>query len=228
MRRYKRYARKRKPMRYKRKKRTFRKGYNRTSGFYGRFNNSKGLELKFHDKSQGVTNILSSAVITQLLDIAQGTTQSQRIGRKCTIKSIGIRYTVTIPTTPSLSGGADLVRVMLILDKQANGAPLTATQILESDAVTQYRNLVNSSRFTVLWDKSFIINATAGGGNGTISDSYANKKHLVFFKKLNLPIEYDGTDGAITEIRSNNLTLLQIGLQGTSTSVFRIRIRFMG
>ncbi len=74
---------------YKRR-RTFVPGQNRTSGFYGRFAKGSG-ELKFIDLdvndvvvAQGGT-IQTSGTINV---ISQGTTESERIRRKCTIRKM--------------------------------------------------------------------------------------------------------------------------------------------
>ena len=131
--------------RYGKRKRIFRRGYNRTGGFYGRATKRRRFarrigrrpESKFLDLSLSDTSLAASAqflvktgaveATTQTLnDIAVGTGESQRIGRKLTITKILIRLGVEFTAAQS----SDLlqarvthetIRVMLYWDKQANG-----------------------------------------------------------------------------------------------------------
>jgi len=62
----------------------------------------------------------------------------------------------------------------------------------------------NSQRFTILkkWQVPFSVQAGVSTAFGRVI------KSINLYKKLNLPVEYSSTTGAITEIRSNNLFLL--------------------
>ncbi len=74
-------------------------------------------ELKFHDLDIDDAVIAANGQIDPALNlIAQGVTESDRIGRKCTILSIGWRYTVILPVRDALAtpGQADTVRIMLV------------------------------------------------------------------------------------------------------------------
>lgn len=183
--------------------------------------------MKFHDVKFTTATVPIAARIRTLLTIPQGTTEIQRIGRKCTIKSISIRYHGFLQNG-SVQNGHDQIRVMLVLDKQTNGDAFNATDLLETDEMDQYRNLANSSRFTILWDKWLTLNYTAAGGNGTDIESMSWGEWHRYHKKLNIPIEYNSTVGAITEIKTNNLLLVEISENGIAESFVRIRIRFMG
>ncbi len=208
------------------------RGYLQTSGFYGRYarNGSVGAELKFHDLDidDAVVAINGNIAQASCNLIAQGVTESQRIGRKCTIRNINWRYEIVLPNAQNMTSVLDTIRVILYVDKQANGAAATVTGILESDDFQSFNNLANKGRFTVLMDRTHAINATAGAGNGTANDVAGRQANYTFFKACNLPIEFDSTTGAITEIRSNNIGVLLLGKQGFAGFNSKMRLRFEG
>ncbi len=209
-------------------------GYTRKVGYYGRYNKGPG-ESKFHDivVVDGVVSGNGDIQNTGSVNlIAQGTTESERIGRKCTINSIGFRYVVSLPrllasATPTES---DIVRVIVYVDKQCNGLAAAVTDILESTIFFSYRNLSNSSRFTILCDKNHTINypTFTSTQNADTFDAQGVSRYYSFFKKVNIPIEYNSTTGAITEIRTNNIGVLLISANGVAGFTGTIRLRFTG
>lgn len=219
-----------KPYRAPYKKRTFVKGKDRVGGYYGRFPQTKTGELKFFDLDLNDPAISQTGMITESVnEIAQGVTESTRIGRKCTVKSIHWRYRLSIP---AVDAGASLensgsVRLIMYVDKQCNGATATVADILEQGSIRSFRNLANQGRFTTICDK--VVNLAAGAptsdGVGVVSQPY-NPKNLTFFKGLNLPLEFSSITGVISEIRSNNIGVLLIGDQGNEQITSRIRVRY--
>ncbi len=206
------------------------RGYQRTAGFYGRFTGPMP-ELKFHDLDVDDASVAANGNIAQASCnlIAQGVTESQRIGRKCTIKSIGWRFrTQLLPTAVSNATGT-VLRVILYLDKQCNGATATVTGILESDDFQSFNNLANKNRFRTLMDRTYDMNATSGSGRGSTDTLAFGENNCTdsYFAKVNLPIEFDSTTGAITEIRSNNIGVLLVTPDGTLMSfTSKMRLRF--
>jgi len=73
------------------------KGYMRTAGFYGRYSGSSP-ELKFFDTalSFAIDTTVEVPATGQLSLIPQGVTQSTRVGRKATIKSIYLHGTAAL------------------------------------------------------------------------------------------------------------------------------------
>lgn len=200
------------------------RGFVRTGGYYG-----QPLELKFHDVDLDDAVVANSATITDsICKIPQGTTEKTRIGRKCTIKQIGWRFNIMIPEQTSSALTGETVRVLLYIDKQCNGATAAATDILESDDFQSFNNLANKNRFRTLMDRTYDLNCKAGSGRGA-TDTLAFGETLIndtFFKKVNIPIEFDSTTGAITEIKSNNIGVLLIAQEGIASFQSKIRLRF--
>lgn len=204
----------------------FKKGYDRTGGYYGRY--KSGLELKFRDFNTDMPTMASAGTIREsFCTIAQGTGESNRIGRKCVIKSINWRFKIELPITTGTSAQpSDVVRIILYLDKQTNGAAATVTDILENALYQSFNNLANKSRFRTLMDRTYDMNYTAAAGDGAANDWAATKVSDTFFKKCNIPLEFDGTTGLITELRSNNIGILAISDNSICILEGQFRIRF--
>ncbi len=216
------------------RRKAFIPGRDRTGGFYGRFSgryHSGVGELKFHDVDLDDAVVATGGVVTDSINkIAQGVTESERIGRKCTIKTIRWKYRVDMPEVDEVGSPntSEQIRVILFIDKQCNGATATAAGILEeAGEVHSFRNLANAGRFVVLHDKLHTLNwmTLASSSAGNVSSAEVIRE-FTFNKKCNLPIEFDSTTGAITEIRSNNIGVLLVSKVGTGGFMSKFRLRF--
>ncbi len=206
-------------------------GVDRTGGYYGRYSGRDG-ELKFHDVDLDDAVVAIGGNVTPTINIiAQGVTESTRVGRKCTIKSMNWNWIIRLPESDAQAtpAGGDSIRIIVYLDKQCNGAAASATDLLETDDFQSYRNLANSGRFVFLMDKMITLNYQGMASDGAGVVSQANfAKTGVFFKKCDIPIEYDNSasDGTLATIRTNNLGVMIVGLSGTMTFFSKIRLRF--
>nr|APC94133.1 putative viral capsid protein [uncultured marine virus] len=115
----------------------------------------------------------------------------------------------------------------MYVDKQCNGATAAVTDLFESNDWQSFRNLANTGRFSILLDKMVTLNYMnlASDGDTFVSATNINKDYT-FFKKCNIPIEYSGTDGAIGEIRSNNIGVCIFSNNGVAGFGSKIRLRF--
>jgi len=182
------------------------RGFVRRSGLYGRFKGNDA-ELKFFDTALSF-NIDATGEVPatgQLALIPQGDTESNRDGRKCVIKSIAIKAQLILDPG-ALADAAGVTAIYLVLDKQTNGAAAAITDVFTSGTnLSQVmRNMSESSRFTVL--KKWVMDWNPSAGATTAYNFVA--KHIDFYKKVNIPMHYNSTTGAIGEIRSNNLFLM--------------------
>ncbi len=189
-------------------------------------------ETKFHDVDLDDAVVASAGTVTPTVNIIpSGTTESDRDGRKCTITAINWRYNLNLPEIDAAANPAasDIVRVIMYLDRQANGATAAVTDILESADYQSFNNLANTSRFLTLYDKATPVNyqTLASDGAGVVSSAQVLTWHT-FYKKCNIPIEFSSTTGAITEIRSNNIGVLLISSSGVCGFASKIRLRFRG
>jgi len=210
---------------YKKPRRSVVPGYTRSDGFYGRYSGS-APEQKFLDTSNSFNFDATGEVPAtgQLALIPQGATESTRVGRKCTIKSIQINGNLLFTPT-SVGLGCTVAFLALVLDKQTNGAAAAFSDVfVGSDGSRAVRNLANADRFVVLKKWSIPINSTAGDG----AAFYSSNKNIKYYKKCKIPMVFNGATGAITEIRSNNIFLLASSFNTDDLTQFlgTTRIRF--
>ncbi len=166
-----------------------------------------------------------------ILTIPEGNGQSERNGRKITVKSLHMRYDLLLPSTATVGSTSDAVRVIVYLDKQTNGAAAVVADLLNVADWQSFRNLGNTGRFQILMDKQAVMNATAGSGRGTTDTlSYSENEKAFFWNKsgLNIPIIYDdsATTGAIGSMCCNNIGILTISKAGLAAFGSRIRVRY--
>ncbi len=208
------------------------RGYLRRVGFYRgtKSHGCGGKELKFLDQDINDAVIANPSTIAadSVLTIVQGDGESERIGRKVCIKKINWRFQISLAAQADLALGCDTVRVMLYLDQQTNGAAATAAIILANDDFQSFLDLVNKGRFKILMDRTYSMNATAGGGQNAADSSSCFVMDDSFYKKCSIPIEYDNSagTGAITTMRSNNIGVLLLSQSGRCAFNSQMRIRY--
>jgi len=212
-------------------------GVTRSIGYYGRFTGPSG-ELKFLDSAVSETPIGINGTVLgagSLNLIAQGAGESQRVGRKVTLtkvmfRGIGFMAGDTTGGTAAESVSSNQMRIILYWDKQCNGAVATAGGILGPGTVTidSFNELVAKDRFRILKDKIIDFNRTTSVHDGTDFVPGSVTRKVFFSKNCNIPIEFEGATGALTEIRSNNLSFLLVSRNATSPLTFTgtCRIRY--
>ncbi len=208
---------------------TISRGYTRRSGFYGR----GGLgELKFFDTTRATHIPAATGTISNasLCLIPQGITESNRIGRKYTIRHLEMRGDLILPTTAVAAQTGDRTRVIVYVDTQTNGVTAAAADIIEATVnINRFTNLANQGRFRILMDRVYVTKSHAGSGRGS-TDTLSYAEDIVnfrFSKSLKLAIENSTVDGAITGIRSNNIGVLAIGTAAPVTGLkYEARVRF--
>ncbi len=206
------------------------RGRTRTVGYYGRYNKGLGGELKFHDVNLNVDPLAVAGSVTASLNlIAQGNGESQRLGRKCFVKSIHIRGRWQVDT----AGASDqdtTIRMIIFIDKQCNGATAAVTDILDSAGYTSFRSLVNSGRFKICMDRNYTLHKDTEHTSADAVVTFQKTRDFQWHKKLNVPLLFDGATGAITEICCQNIGVLFICDNVGSAPKFNgnVRLRFQG
>ena len=171
----------------------------------------------------------AGTVVDSVNKIPQGTTESTRIGRKCTINKISWNAEITLPEklASATPGIPDVLRVILFVDKQANGQTASTSDILVGNKQNSFRNLANSNRFWMLHDKDYVINYGSGAPDG--AGNYTQSRVVRFVninKNVEIPIEFSDVTGAMSEIRSNNIGVLLISTNGQCGFESKMRLRF--
>ncbi len=199
-------------------------------GYYGRYP-PQGGELKFFDTTRALVAASATGVITNssLNLIPGGSTESERIGRKCTLKSVMLKGVVVMDAATAASEADQSLRIMVYCDKQCNGATATVAGLIDGPLIHGFRNLSNSSRFKILYDKTTncpirAVAQTAAGTYTTLQDSF----QFQIYKKVDIPLEFSAATGAITELATNNIGVAVIcyTAQRLPRLAYTARVRF--
>lgn len=126
-------------------------------------NSRQTEEIKYLDYSNGPTTLSDSGSAILCNGCIQGLDAlNDRIGRKILMKKITVRYTCGVPTASLTTGtgyqnNGDTVRVIVVFDKQANGAAMTLGSLMNIsgtfNAPLGNRSISTIDRFIVLADK---------------------------------------------------------------------------
>lgn len=127
-----------------------------------------------------------------------GTDNFNRIGRRIKVTQIMFRAHAWMSPVANINGTA--FRIMVICDRQPNGAVFTLADLLsnQGNATTAFNNLDNRDRFKVLWDKHDSL-----GGFTQAAPSSNSKNYNVYLSGKKLPNEettYKGNAGTIADI----------------------------
>lgn len=167
----------------------------RTAGFIGK-------ELKFVDYSVAASQLpnywaMWDPATGALNAIAQGTGESQRIGRKVSNTSLHIRGILNGYT---LSANGVSCRIVVFKDTQSNGAAPLPANVMTA-GINGFRNLEYVSRFQVLIDKVYNINPSITfNGNTNVVNSSSPNRHIAFNVRLPGVTTFDATTASIDNI----------------------------
>ena len=127
----------------------------------------------------------------------------------------------------TLTNSSGQGRILIVYDRQANGAAPAATDVLTSNTIMAIQNLDNRDRFIILADIfPYAQDETlAAGNNGAGSGGIMAYKRYI---KCNLETIYGGNAGTIADINSGSLLMLTNCNGGTVAGESGIvRVRFV-
>lgn len=214
---------------YPTKKQLIVAGYTRTAGPYARAVGGrpggitlKGtIEKKYKDNTFADFNVTPAGVVaTNVLNIAQGTTEVTRVGGKITVTNVNLRGSVGNDNAGAQ--GPDIVRMIIFWDLQCNGALPNVTDVLTTADWRSYLNMDNVDRFKIIKDKCFIVDITTWDSTNALGA----QKLIKVNHKCSIPIHYSSTTGAIAEIKSNNLCIIWLSRNNASIANYTIRVKF--
>jgi len=184
---------------------------------FGVSTSSESGEFKSVDTAAVVAMNTAPGVVALLNGISRGDDIGQRNGREVTMKSIQFQA--------QTSGGAadSFCRFLLVYDRQSNGTPLTAAQVLNVVDIVSPRNLENRKRFKILHDVSYPIETTA--------NALSLKVHK-FYRRLAHPITFNtGNAGTVADIATGSLYLIALGSNAAGGNAaqftYSCRIRYL-
>lgn len=149
------------------------------------------------------SNILSTGTIYYVTPVAQGITDQTRNGNSMRIKSWDMKGYIKYD-----SGGDDEqgVRMILFIDYNSDGVNTPTVSgdensILDSTSIQAFRDLSNTDRFKVLYDKTFFV------------DGEHQTRMIRLHKELNHKIEYVGPNSSSANAGGGTLWMLLLGTQ---------------
>lgn len=148
--------------------------------------------------------------------IAQGNGHFERIGDTIKLRSILIRGELQSAT-------AGVVRMMLVIHKQPDGAALSVQSMFEQPAAGEMiyspRSNANVKHYTVLMDRWYHTMARA--------DLDYSAKPFKIFKKFKNPItvKYKGVGSSVSDVSANHVYFVVIGDALTPRVDFKYHMR---
>lgn len=178
-------------------------------------------ETGFVDLASNAYNLDTTGSIVLLATVPQGTSTSQRVGKKIQWKSLQCRGRYTANSTAQVNDCA----VLIVYDKRPTGSLPAITDVLVSASASSFNNDANSGRFVILKRKDFDLT-----GNSALATS-TSAKSADFFLKINRPCEFAAAGtGAIGDISMGALYLITVGsnVAGTTaaTAALAFRVRY--
>lgn len=175
-------------------------------------------EKKFFDVVITGQTPSTGAQIDDLTTMAAGSDESTRVGNKVTFVSTGYHFTGALDGDEAV---ANSVRVIMLVDKQANAATPNALAILQTDAFDSYYNMDNVDRFEILDDRIFDLPANAGIQTALVPQPV----NVNVYKKLKDCHTTWASNSAVVA-NTNAIVCLQIARNAGGTYRMQFRSRF--
>lgn len=183
-------------------------------------------------------NFSNAGSFTALNAISEGASFYNRIGRKISMKSIRLTYVIERYQNVTPVNVPEVLRVMLIYDRQSNGSFPSITDVLQAykgdgnnssagNAVLCYLNMTNSERFSVLADQWIDIpdpsDSTYKSGIAGILNYNNEMPRDRYIKLKGLETTYKAQPAAIGSIATGGLYLVLVSLNTPEQCNYRLR-----
>ncbi len=174
------------------------------------------VEIKNFDTQQTTVAVSVTPIILEISNIPQGDTTITRDGAQCKVLSIELSYQINQNASATISS----FRIMLVCDKQTNEAVYSSGDLLQdltqNDAIVSPRNLDNTRRFQVLYDRVHTFSSSG-------TRIFVTKKRF----KLNKILRFDANTSSIADLTENSLSLFMLSSESSNhvaiTSFTRLR-----
>ncbi len=171
-------------------------------------------EFKSND-TDGATTVTTTPLILLISGLARGDDLGDRDGRMVRWKSVSVKLQITMHATPI----DDMIRIMVVIDKQPNETLLVIGDLLLSVTPQGQKNLSQRRRFVILKDE--VISLSVGEGT---------TRFFQWYKKIDMKTIFDDSDaGTIADIETNAMYLILFGTEATNgiTVGRTTRLRFI-
>lgn len=163
--------------------------------------------------------ITDTGVISQCTNIPQGDTVQSRDGNQLKITQMIFNYMIT----SNVSSVSSAVRVMIVHDKQTNGAIWTPADLFADASVFDVQvsplNIDNNHRFRILYNKLHVI--PFGSARSAV-----NRR---FIKKMALKLRFKSSTPSIADLTQDSLSVFMVSNEATNTPTvtFNMRLRYV-
>ncbi len=178
----------------------------------------KAIERKRIDTKISSTSGTAGTIVPLSLTQPGSDGEADRIGNKISLSSIYFPYSIRMNTADDFVQ----MRVMIVLDKQVNGATFALADLLqftatEENIVSPY-NLDGALRFKVLYDKKHSLNQ--GARPNLTAKMYSPLNGIL--------ARYSGATAVIGGVENTGLFLVHISDEATNSPVIlgQARVRF--
>jgi len=144
--------------------------------------------------------------------MATGADFNTRVGNRIVMKSVNLRM---LFTNEAAMVSRQPIRLMLVYDRQANGAAPVITDILDSAAMSSQKNVANRDRFLVLRDMVFDMNSF---GAATAAASNVQMVKTVFVPLKGLMTTYNAGAAGVGSITTGALYLVYFSTTGAGAA----------
>lgn len=168
------------------------------------------VDRQYHDQS--FTNAFSNTVAyghCNILPYLPGTPAGQRATERVIMRGIQWNFTLQGGTA---QGNLQTVRIMLVYDKQTNGADPASPLPLTGVSPYSFKDNGYRERFTIIRDWTLQV-GPANAAN--YQNNYQGDKHGLVqtgYAKVSLPVQFNnGVAGTIADIATGSLLLFLVG-----------------
>lgn len=160
------------------------------------------------------------------INIAEGSGTGSRDGRAINVATLQLRANIYLSSSGTTTTGrrwaTNLVRLLVVIDSQANGGQALIEEVLDFENTTTpherfgaYSNLKQGGRFKILHDRNYKLDSNTE--SNTIGIQGAMKSPKLFFK-MDMPVCYSGSTGSRTLVTSNQISVFMIPLELTDSN----------
>lgn len=216
-----------------------RSSYSRGPVGLGRF--LAAPEKKFKDDFVAVS-VAPAATQVQMVgkDITDGSGAQNKVGSKIALHSLAVKLKL-LPAGAYGNATQDMgpcaFRIVLLVDRQANGSTPTWADVIDqvnsTNSVIGMRNMDNTARFRILYDRVHKLQRYMGASSTTQNNLMSTQNEVSIYKSFKKPLirRYypSTTSGQSTTVEKNNIWLLILSDVNNDANVsgeFQSRIRF--
>lgn len=184
-------------------------------------------EFKSIDENVSAATLDTTGSVTLLNGCARGSDIDEREGREITMKSIQLRGLINANANAAQN---QWVRIMIVYDRQTNGAEPAIADIVSPGSLVGMRSLENRKRFKILMDRTITLNANYDGAS-TVYTASNNHHFIEYYRKLDHPVTFNsGSAGTVSDISTGSLYMVRMGTIASGTGAaaisFTSRVRY--